>query len=88
MRARSNDRPLFPQTPFPGLEQKVDSVTEEKKEETNALVQDLRGKLDDLRTKAGEIQDTGGDAWHDVAAGFNTAWTDVTTAVARAKSKF
>jgi uncharacterized coiled-coil DUF342 family protein len=70
------------------LTAKAGNVTEELKKDYNEQIESLKAKQAVARQKIKEMQGSGENAWEDLKAGIELAWTAIGEAVDSAKSRF
>ena len=67
---------------------RADKAGARAKEEVQAQIRELNGRLDEAQEKLKQIQAVGPDAWEDVRAGFEKSWTEMRGAFRSALARF
>ena len=70
------------------LKAKADEAKVEVRTKYQRQVKDLHAKRDRVQQKLQQVKQAGDDAWEELCKGVDAAWSDLRTAVTRAKSQF
>ena len=70
------------------LKARADQAGAEQRIKYHEEIDSLRTKQQRVQEKLEELRTAGTDAWEDVKAGVEVAWTDLQDAVQRARDKF
>lgn len=70
------------------LKAKASGASADAQLELNKEIEALEGKIEEGKTKLGEVADASGDAWKSIKDGVESAWESMKSAFSDAAAKF